>query len=237
MSELANAANASEPPSDLASCQALIRAAGARRSRSSRQASRSRNSASNWKSSASCSATSSTAIAARSGSSAAADQSWLPFENSEEFQAARAEAEAQAEAIVQTYTVERTSPAQEATRRIASQPSASRRADHRGRRRAEDLPDAWRAATHRLRHDRDAGLHAARVARAGEEVSEVCLPGQSGLRRGFARTADLAGRRGSLRHQRGGHDRRGQVVPPSADLPPTGRVRRQRLDAQPFDAA
>ena len=37
----------------------------------------------------------------------APDQNWLPFENSEEFQAARAEAEAQAEAIVQTYTVER----------------------------------------------------------------------------------------------------------------------------------
>jgi hypothetical protein len=36
------------------------------------------------------------------------DQKWLPFENSEEFQAARAEAETQAEAIVQTYTVTRT---------------------------------------------------------------------------------------------------------------------------------
>lgn len=35
------------------------------------------------------------------------DQRWLPFENSEEFQAARAEAEAQADAIVQTYTLER----------------------------------------------------------------------------------------------------------------------------------
>jgi multidrug resistance efflux pump len=38
----------------------------------------------------------------------AADQAWLPFDSSEEFQAARAEAEAQAEAIVQTYTVTRT---------------------------------------------------------------------------------------------------------------------------------
>ena len=38
----------------------------------------------------------------------AADQAWLPFESSEEFQAAQAEAEAQAEAIVQTYTVTRT---------------------------------------------------------------------------------------------------------------------------------
>jgi hypothetical protein len=35
------------------------------------------------------------------------DQSLLPFDNSEEFQAARAEAEAQAEAIVQTFTVTR----------------------------------------------------------------------------------------------------------------------------------
>jgi transposase len=35
------------------------------------------------------------------------DQDWLPFDNNEEFQAARAEAEAQAAAIVQTYTVER----------------------------------------------------------------------------------------------------------------------------------
>jgi transposase len=38
----------------------------------------------------------------------AENQSLLPFENSEEFQAAKAEAEAQAEAIVQTYTVTRT---------------------------------------------------------------------------------------------------------------------------------
>jgi transposase len=38
----------------------------------------------------------------------AAEQALLPFESSEEFQAARAEAEAQAEAIVQTYTVTRT---------------------------------------------------------------------------------------------------------------------------------
>ena len=34
-------------------------------------------------------------------------QRWLPFDSSEEFQAARAEAEAQAKAIVQTYTVTR----------------------------------------------------------------------------------------------------------------------------------
>jgi transposase len=38
----------------------------------------------------------------------AESQSCLPFESSEDFQAARAEAEAQAEAIVQTYTVTRT---------------------------------------------------------------------------------------------------------------------------------
>ena len=38
----------------------------------------------------------------------AENQPLLPFESSEEFQAARAEAEAQAEAIVQTYTVTRT---------------------------------------------------------------------------------------------------------------------------------
>ena len=35
------------------------------------------------------------------------DQNWLPFDDSEEFQAARAEAVAQAEAIVQTHTVQR----------------------------------------------------------------------------------------------------------------------------------
>lgn len=35
------------------------------------------------------------------------NQNWLPFESSEEFQAARAEAEAQAEAVIQKYTVER----------------------------------------------------------------------------------------------------------------------------------
>lgn len=35
------------------------------------------------------------------------DQNWLPFENSEEFQAARAEAEAQAEVLVDAYTRQR----------------------------------------------------------------------------------------------------------------------------------
>jgi len=35
------------------------------------------------------------------------NQDWLPFKDNEEFQAARAEAEAQAEAVIQTYTVER----------------------------------------------------------------------------------------------------------------------------------
>lgn len=40
----------------------------------------------------------------------ASEQSWLPFENSEEYQAARAEAEAQAAAIVQTYTATRAVP-------------------------------------------------------------------------------------------------------------------------------
>ena len=165
------------------------------------------------------------------------DQQWLPFENSEEFQAARAEAEAQAAAVVQTYTVQRKAAEKEAARRIASQPPATGRADHRRRRRAEELRDARRANDHRLRHDRDAGLHAARTARAGEEVSKICLLGSIRLRDRVARAADLAGRRRSLRHERGGRDRRGQVVPPSADLSPTGPVRRQRLDAQPFDAA
>jgi hypothetical protein len=40
----------------------------------------------------------------------ALNQAWLPFDTSEEFQAARAEVEAQAEAIVQTYTVTRAVP-------------------------------------------------------------------------------------------------------------------------------
>ncbi len=35
------------------------------------------------------------------------NQDWLPFEDNEDFQAARAEAEATAEAVIQAYTVER----------------------------------------------------------------------------------------------------------------------------------
>jgi 3-methyladenine DNA glycosylase Tag len=38
------------------------------------------------------------------------NQSWLPFENSEEFQAARAEAEAQAEILVDAYKRQRQTP-------------------------------------------------------------------------------------------------------------------------------
>ena len=53
------------------------------------------------------------------------DQDWLPFENSEEFQAARAEAEAQAESIVQASTVQR--EVQERKPRDESLPSHLRR--------------------------------------------------------------------------------------------------------------
>ena len=62
----------------------------------------------------------------------AGSQSLLPFESSEEFQAARAEAEAQAEAIVQTYTVTRTVTKK---KRDESLPSHLPRVekDHRGR--------------------------------------------------------------------------------------------------------
>jgi hypothetical protein len=55
----------------------------------------------------------------------APDQNWLPFENSEEFQAARAEAEAQAEAVIQSYTVERKAPSKKP--RDESLPSHLRR--------------------------------------------------------------------------------------------------------------
>ena len=60
----------------------------------------------------------------------AENQSLLPFDSSEEFQAAQAEAEAQAEAIVQTYTVTRSVDEEEAGR-IAAGPSAAGRGDRR----------------------------------------------------------------------------------------------------------
>ena len=126
-----------------------------------------------------------------------ADQAWLPFESSEEFQAARAEAEAQAEAIVQTYTVTRTVTKK---KRDESLPSHLPR--------VEKVIEGNDAQTNCPAHgpreiigydtDRDAGLQASRAVRAGEEVSEVCLSGQSRLRRGFAGTSDLAGGRRSL---------------------------------------
>lgn len=52
-------------------------------------------------------------------------QNWLPFENSEEFQAARAEAEAQAEAVIQSYTLQRRAQCQKP--RDESLPSHLRR--------------------------------------------------------------------------------------------------------------
>ena len=52
------------------------------------------------------------------------DQNWLPFDNSEEFLAARAEAEAQAEVIIQTFTVTRVAKKQ---KRDESLPSHLRR--------------------------------------------------------------------------------------------------------------
>jgi hypothetical protein len=70
------------------------------------------------------------------------DQNWLAFDNSQEFQAARAEAEAQAEAVIQTYTVERKVKKKP---RDESLPSHLRRkADRRRRRHAADLLDTRR---------------------------------------------------------------------------------------------
>jgi transposase len=114
MSELANTANASEPPPDLASCQALIRAQGATIAAQNEQIEQ-------------------LAAQARQVEElgleleklrkllnhfihgqrsekrilSPAHQSWLPFEDSAEFQAARAEAEAQAQAIVETQAIQR----------------------------------------------------------------------------------------------------------------------------------
>lgn len=58
----------------------------------------------------------------------APNQEFLPFENSQEFEAARAEAEAQAEALIQKYTVER--KVQPKKRRDESLPSHLRREEH-----------------------------------------------------------------------------------------------------------
>jgi hypothetical protein len=55
----------------------------------------------------------------------APNQDLLPFENSKEFEAARAEAEAQAEAVIQKYTGERKNPPKK--RRDESLPSHLRR--------------------------------------------------------------------------------------------------------------
>ena len=155
------------------------------------------------------------------------------FESSEEFQAAQAEAEAQAEAIVQTYTV---------TRIVSRRRSGTNRCRRicRGWRRssrATHAEDARRAEGDRLRYDRDAGLRASQTERAGDEVPEVRLRGRSRVRRCVAGASDVDGGRRSVRHERGGGDRRGQVVPPPADLPAPGHLRRLRLDAQPLDAA
>ena len=78
------------------------------------------------------------------------DQNWLPFESSEEFQAARAEAEAQAEAIIQKYTVER--EVQKKKPRDESLPSHLRREEQivAGDAAQTDLPTARRADDHRL---------------------------------------------------------------------------------------
>ena len=70
-----------------------------------------------------------------------------------------------------------------------------------------------------------------------QALPEVCLRGPSRLRRGLSAASDFAGRRRSLRHQRRGGGGRCQVVPAPADLPAPGHLRRQRLDAQPLDAA
>ena len=165
----------------------------------------------------------------------AESQSCLPFESSEEFQAARAEAEAQAEAIVQTYTVTRTVNKK---KRDESLPSHLPRVEEivEGNERGEDLRRTRRAEADRLRYDRDAGLQAPGVACAGAEVRQVRLRGRARLRqwpRPEAITSLVEGDR--YEHQRSGGGGRGQKwTPASADLPPAGRVRGKRLDSQPF---
>ena len=69
---------------------------------------------------------------------------------SEEFQAARAEAEAQAEAIVRRHGDAHRD--EEETGRIAAQPSAAGREGYRGQRGTDELFGTRPAGTHRLRH-------------------------------------------------------------------------------------
>ena len=154
------------------------------------------------------------------------NQDWLPFENSEEFQAARAEAEAQAEAVIQTYTVER--EVQNKKPRNESLPSHLRREEQIIAGDATQKTCSTHGERTIIGYDTTETLVHKRpeLYVLVKKYPKYACPGNPAMRDRFARTADFVGRRGSLRHQRGGHDRRGQVVPPSADLPPTGSCSR-----------
>jgi len=104
MSELANIANDSEPPQDLESCQALIRALTATITTQHKQIEEL-----NLEQEKLRKLLDQFIHGHRSEKRilSPANQSWLPFEDNAEFQAARAEAEAQAQAIVETYTIQR----------------------------------------------------------------------------------------------------------------------------------
>ena len=104
MSELANIANDIEPPQDLESCQALIRAQGATITTQHKQIEELQLEQEKLRK-----LLDQLIHGHRSEKRilSPANQSWLPFEDNAEFQAARAEAEAQAQAIVETYTIQR----------------------------------------------------------------------------------------------------------------------------------
>jgi hypothetical protein len=191
------------------------------------------------------------------------NQDWLPFENNEEFQVARAEAEAQAEAVIQAYTVER---------EVQKKPRNESLPSHLRREEQVIAGDATQktCSTHGERtiigYDTTETLVHQRpelyvlvkkypkYACPGNPACGIASPERptsllegDRYERAYSSTISHGGcravtgrcsyRRSRLRHQRGGYDRRGQVVPPSADVPPTGPVRGKRLDAWPFDAA
>jgi hypothetical protein len=132
------------------------------------------------------------------------DQAWLPFENSDEFQAARAEAEAQAEVLIDAY--QRRKQTQKKPK-DESLPSHLRRVE-------EIVPadDSQKICdTHGERtiigYDTTETLvHVRPELYVLLKKYEVRLCGEPQLRHHVASAAHIAGGRRSLRHQRGGGD-------------------------------
>ena len=122
------------------------------------------------------------------------EQTWLPFDSQEELDQARAQAEADAQKVIDDNKAKQTAPPKKPkTQALPSHlPTISRVYDVSESQRicTTHLHNAWPNDMHRVRHNRNARHGTGQTVSVPQPVHEVCLPLLFRTWSRFARTSD-----------------------------------------------